>query len=182
MIRTVDTDVLVLAISLFNDFGVTQLWIDFGSGKHRIFLPIHEMCIDEIKRMGLRFFYCFTGCDQVSFLANVSKKTAWKIWEIFPNVNKAFATLSNRPTDNDIDEAMPIIERVVILLYHRTSNCTSVNECRRELFCNGRTCDNIPPTPAALLQHVKRAAYMAGYVWANALYPTQELPFFRHWG
>ena len=37
MIRTVDTDVLVLAISLFNDFGVTQLWIDFGSGKHRIF-------------------------------------------------------------------------------------------------------------------------------------------------
>ena len=79
MIRTVDTDVLVLAISLFNDFGVPQLWIDFVSGKHCIVLPIHEMCIDEIKRTGLRFIYCFTGCDQVSFLANVSKATAWKL-------------------------------------------------------------------------------------------------------
>ena len=37
-------------------------------------------------------------------------------------------------------------------------------------------------TQAALLQHVKRAAYLSGYVWANALYPMQELPFFRHWG
>ena len=86
------------------------------------------------------------------------------------------------PTDDDIHEAMPILERLVILLYHGKANCTSVNECRRKLLCNGRTCDNIPPTQAAVIQHVKRAAYMAGYVRANALYPMQELPFFRHWG
>ena len=140
------------------------------------------MCIVEIKCTGLRFFYCFTGCDQFSFLANVSKKIAWKIWDVFPNVNKAFATLSNHTTDNDIHEAMSILKRFVILLYHQTSNCTSVNECRRELFCNGRACDNIPPTQAAFPQHVKRAAYMAGYVWPNALYPMQELPFFGDWG
>ena len=97
------------------------------------------------------FFYCFTGCDQVSFLANGSKRTALKIWDLFLNVNKAFTNLSNHPTDNDIHEAMPIVERFVILLYHRTSNCTSVNECRRELFCNGRACENIPLTQTSLL-------------------------------
>ena len=95
---------LVLANSLFNDSGVTQLRIDFRSGKHRIYLPAHEMCIDEIKHTGLRLFYCFTGCDQVSFLANVSKKTAGKICDVFPNVNKAFATMNKNPTDNDIHE------------------------------------------------------------------------------
>lgn len=182
MIRTVDTDVLVLAISLFEDLGVTQLWIDFGSGKHRVFLPIHDMDLEEIKRIGLRFFYCFTGCDQVSFFAHVSKKTAWKVWEVFPSVSEAFASLSNQPTEAAIEEALPILERFVVLLYHRTSNCTSVNECRRELFCNGRACDNIPPTQAALLQHVKRAAFISGHVWAKSLLPMQDLPAFEEWG
>ena len=59
MIRTVDTNVLVLAISLFNDFGVTQqLWIELGLA-NIVFLPIHEMCIDEIKHTGLRFILLF---------------------------------------------------------------------------------------------------------------------------
>ena len=60
-IRTADTDVPVLAISLFNDFGVIQLWIDFGSGKHRIFWSIHEMCVDEIKHTGLLFYWLWPG-------------------------------------------------------------------------------------------------------------------------
>ena len=50
---------LVLVISLFNDFGVTQLWIDFGSGKHRISLPIYEMCIDEINAQVYDFFLLY---------------------------------------------------------------------------------------------------------------------------
>ena len=47
MIRTVDTDVLLLSISLYDDLDLDQLWIDFGSGKQRCFLPIHEMVITE---------------------------------------------------------------------------------------------------------------------------------------
>ena len=34
-IRTVDTDVLIIAIALFANLEVGELWIDFGTGKHR---------------------------------------------------------------------------------------------------------------------------------------------------
>ena len=123
-----------------------------------------------------------TGCDQVSFFAHVSKATAWKVWKVFPEVNQTFATLSNKPLDSDIEKAMPLLERLVVLLYHRTSNCSDVNTCRRELFCNGRAIDNIPPTLGALIQQVKRAAYIGGYVWGSSLTPIMDLPPFENFG
>ena len=49
MIRTVDTDVFLLSISLYDDVDLEQLWIDFGSGKQRCFLPMHEMVLDPLK-------------------------------------------------------------------------------------------------------------------------------------
>ena len=128
------TDVLMLSISLFDNLQLDELWIDFGSGKQRCYLPIHEMILDPVKRVGLRFFFAFTGCDQVSFFSRVSKATAWKIWKVFPDANEAFARLSNRPTESDIAELMPLLELFVVLLYNRTSNCSDVNSCRRELF------------------------------------------------
>ena len=96
MIRTVDTDVLNLALSLFKQLELKKLWMDFGSGMQRCFLPIHEMILDPAKVAGLRFFMALTGCDQVSFFAHVSKATAWKVWNLFPEINEVFAILSNR--------------------------------------------------------------------------------------
>ena len=182
MIRTVDTDVFLLAVSLYDSLNLEQLWIDFASGKQRCYLPIHEMVLDPLKRNGLRFFFAFTGCDQVSFFAHVSKATAWKIWTLYPDVSEAFAMLSNRPSDEDIETSLPLLERFVVLLYHRTSNCDDVNSCRRELFCNGRAIDNIPPTQDALHQHVRRAAYIGGYVWGSSLLPVMDLPSFETYG
>ena len=46
-----------------------------------------------------------------------------------------------------------------------------------ELFTNkGRSIENIPPTSAALRQHVLRAAYQAGYVWAQSAVLRPALP------
>ena len=182
MIRTVDTDVLLLSVSLYERLGLEQLWVDFGSGKHRCYLPIHHMILDPVKRDGLRFFFAFTGCDQVSFFGHVSKATAWKVWNLFPDVNDTFATLSYLPSDTDISDAMPLLERFVVLLYHRAWNCADVNSYRRELFCKGRAIDNIPPTKDALYQHVRRAAYISGYVWGNLLIPMMNLPPFEMHG
>ena len=45
------------------------------------------------------------------------------------------------------------IERLVVVLYDRTSPVSSVNEAREELFCRkNRSADRIPPTQDALLQ------------------------------
>ena len=43
MIRTVDTDVLVLAISIVARFENTEIWITFGTGKHLRYIPAHKI-------------------------------------------------------------------------------------------------------------------------------------------
>ena len=120
------------------------------------------MVLGPLERDGLRFFFAFTGCDQVSFFAHITKATAWKVWSLFPAVNESLAKLTYRPIDDDIAKSMPLLEQFVVLLYHRTSNCVDVKICKRELFCKGRAIDNIPLTQDALHQHVRRAAYIGG--------------------
>ena len=60
-------------------------------------------------------------------------------------------------------------------MYDKTSDCTSVNDTRKDLFTRkGRAIDHIPPTAAALIQHTKRAVYQAGYCWGQCLVPSPQ--------
>ena len=64
-----------------------------------------------------------------------------------------------------IIDTMPHLERFVVHIYDRCSSYITVNTSRQELFTQkGRAMDTLPPTEAALLQHVKRVAYQAGHV------------------
>ena len=80
VIRTVDTDVLVLAVSVYEQLQeeMEELWVDFGARKNRKFFPIHKTLehIGECKARALPFFHAFTGCDQVSFLPHAPKSAA----------------------------------------------------------------------------------------------------------
>ena len=62
------------------------------------------------------------------------------------------------------DEDVAVLERFTILLYDRTSSLTDIDEARLELYTKkGRIMENLPPTKAALVQHVKRAVYQGGH-------------------
>lgn len=75
------------------------------------------------------------------------------------------------------------IERFIVLLYSRTSDQDKVNEARKQLFSQGgRAIENIPPTQAALLEHLKRATYQGGHVWGQALVVAPVLPSPADWG
>ena len=74
------------------------------------------------------------------------------------------------------------LQRFVLLLYDRTSECTRVDLCRKLLFAKGRQIDRIPPTEAALKEHIKRAVYQAGYCWGQSLALHQHLPSPGEWG
>ena len=52
----------------------------------------------------------------------------------------------------DISDACMIqLERFVVLMYDRTSECREVNEARKQLFIQkSRTLETIPPTKTAL--------------------------------
>ena len=82
----------------------------------------------------------------------------------------------------DIYGIFPAIQKFFVIAYDRGSSCKHVNDCRRELFCKGRSIENIPPTEDALLQHVKRATYQAGYVWEQSHVSMQDLPSPTDWG
>ena len=75
------------------------------------------------------------------------------------------------------------LERFVVLMYDRTSSKTSVNDARKQLFAQkGRALDAIPPTGAALVEHVKRTAYQAGHCWGQVLVSSPVLPSPQEWG
>ena len=83
---------------------------------------------------------------------------------------------------HDINEsAMSLLERFVVLIYNRTSDLVSVNDARRWLFTQkSRLLENIPPTQAALKQHIKRTSYQA-YCWNEALTLHPNLPSPADW-
>ena len=43
IIKTVDTDVVIIAIFCFKDLGIERLWIEFGCGSRTRFIPIHQV-------------------------------------------------------------------------------------------------------------------------------------------
>jgi len=80
-IRTVDTDVVVLAIAYFNRLEVQELWVHFGVGKSVPLLAIHEISqlLGNDKCIALPMFHALTGCDTVSCFNGKGKQTAWVI-------------------------------------------------------------------------------------------------------
>ena len=66
--------------------------------------------------------------------------------------------------DNLSESVISVLERFVVLLYDRTSDLELVNDARKWLFTQkSRTLDNIPPTQAALRQHIKQHIKQASY-------------------
>ena len=78
MIRTVDTDVVVLSITSYFLLAVDDLWIAFGTGNNFRYLAAHQYAsaLGPDKARALPMFHAITGCDTVSSFAGRGKKTA----------------------------------------------------------------------------------------------------------
>ena len=74
-----------------------------------------------------------------------------------------------------------LLEHFAILMHDRTSACFGVNEARKKLFIHkSRSLENIPPTKAALEQHIKRAGLQA-HCWSQTLVKNPRLPGPSNW-
>ena len=133
-------------------------------------MAAHQLaaCLESEKSHALPLFHALTGCDTVSAFIEHGKKTTWAVWNEFPELTNALLELAHTPTEIS-EQATYAIERFVILIYDRTSTCTDVNQARKKLFAKTASVNRIPPTCAALEQHVKRAAFQGGHVWGQAL-------------
>ena len=184
LIRTVDTDVVILAIAFAKRLKVEELWVAFGVGKQLRYVPIHKIAgsltIQQCE--GLPFFHALTGCDTVSYFSGKGKTTAFQAWKCYPEATEVFFALS-LPQAMLSEQQFRVLERFVVIMYSRTSLHQDVNHARQSMFSQGtRSIERIPSTQAALEQHVKRAEFQAGHVWGRILDPIQELPSAADWG
>ena len=85
-LRTVDSDVVVLAINFFHELGLLELWIGFGSGKSNKDIPIQHIAqmLGPQHCIALPLFHALTGCDVVSEMFGIGKETTWNAWLTYP--------------------------------------------------------------------------------------------------
>ena len=134
--------------------------------------------LGESKAKALLFFHAFTGSDTTSGFRNKGKKTAWNTWRSFNEVTKTFANLAKEPfmSIEDNSAVVATLERFVICMYLKSSPLLSVNDARKEIFCQrNQSMESLPPTQNALIQHIKRSVYQTG-IWATSFEPQACLP------
>lgn len=87
-IRTVDTDILVLAVANMEKLYVQELWVAFVTGKTFRYLPAHEIAnaLGSATAIASPIFHALTGCDTVSAFAGRGKKFVWAIWRVYLEV------------------------------------------------------------------------------------------------
>ncbi|KAK3910018.1 Homeobox protein SMOX-5 [Frankliniella fusca] len=175
MIRTVDTDVVVIALSSIHRLPlINELWIHLKAGKKHTFLPVYEMAatLGPAKSLAMIGLHAFTGNDNVSSFYKIGKSTALISLERITGSVDAFIALCN----GKVEEARVSLVNFVIDLYSRTKTYQTLTECRKELFSAfDRPIECIPPTEDSLMLHMRRAAYIA-VTWFQSLQAWQDLP------
>ena len=160
LIKTIDSDVIVIAIAAFNKIeGITELWIEFGKGKTLKYLPIHE--ISEglgIPKSRVMPFFMHSSVDVTQHLqySEKGKKSFYETWTIIPEITETFVRLSQVADVTDItDTDFKMLEKFFVVMYCPTLNTDEINMARRILFTwGGRSLENIPPTAGTLKQYI----------------------------
>ena len=120
---------------------------------------------------------------QYHALLDMERKLCGMYGKFLIRSTPAFSALAVRPDANTINEHLQQLEHFVVLVFDRTSTDVTVNEARKILFSQkGRSMDNLPPTQAALVEYIKRAAYQTGHVWAQMLVASPKLSSPKGWG
>ena len=122
-IRTVDTDVLVLAISnrhYAENFG-SKVQVSFVTDKSIKCYNINSIAagLGQDVCQGSPFFYAFSDCDSVSSFFNQGKCKMWDRWQEFDDkltLTKCFRELSTTP-DSINSEQIQVLEKYILFVY-----------------------------------------------------------------
>ena len=99
LIYTVDTDIVVLAISAVAKLNNLTLSIAFGTGTHFRHLNVNNLAntISHDKANVLPMFHAIAGCDTVSFFAGKGKISAMDTWSVYTDFTEALSALLANP-------------------------------------------------------------------------------------
>ena len=132
LIKTVDSDVVTIAISVFHNLPMlNELWIEFGTGKSLKFIPVHEIAakMGKVTSQAFLFFHALSGCDTTSSLSRKGKKLFFESWKLLPDISATFAKLGTVSTPSEIhDHDFKLVEKFFIALYSPSCNTQNLNE------------------------------------------------------
>ena len=117
--------------------------------------------------------HALTGCDSISAFAGKGKKKALELVKNDEVVRSSVLTLGESVPLSDTN--MLKLEEAICRLYS-DRQCNAVNEVRYKMFCKVKNVQSqqLPPTSAALKQHLMRANYQA-YIWRRAMDPETDV-------
>ena len=141
-----------------------------GTSKKRRYFPIHtivEHLPDSIIPKVLAF-HALTGCDTTSYMANHSKRSAWKVFK------ENHELLKDIGVGDLTDEITSSAEKFVCRLYNVTQT-DSVDQARYILFSKTGKPESLCPTKDALVLHLNRVHYET-MVWRHADCAVPTLP------
>ena len=134
-----DTDVVLL---LIHHITADEVWMDAGTTKNPRCIPVHDMrnSLPVPLNRNLLAFHAITGCDSTSV------PRTWKNWHL-ENIHDSFSangvnSFAERGGTDLNDEE----KEHVINIYSPTSNASSVDALRVEMFHRVDDPENLPPT------------------------------------
>ena len=164
-----DTDVLLLLVSHFPHAQCENLWLMSGTSNKRRYVPIEAVFsnLPKDSAPALLPFHPLTRCDTTCYIANHTKRSAWKV---FKDRNELLKNLGiSELTDATIKSSEAFICRIYKV--HKTD---SVDAARHILFCTTGKPEALPPSSDALRFHLMRVHYQT-MIWRNAHCATPEL-------
>ena len=182
IIRSPDTDVLVLAVHYFPQMLSTkELWIQTGTvtntADHRRFIPVHSICHATSPTLCqiLPAAHALTGCDSTSAMFGIGKRSVFKI--IHENAEK-FSELTALNSQDDI-AAISAARKLTLSLYDpkekSANSSTDLNQLRVKLASRrNASLIKLPPCEASFLQHVKRASWQTK-IWMASHIAMQDI-------
>lgn len=101
-----------------------------------------------------------------------------------PGLIELLGDLSRDPAVfNPHSQHMQVLEHFVVVMYNKGCGLERVNEARLRLFASGKKMlESLPPTQAALYQHIHRAMLQASFFLSQATSVHQVIPNFENWG
>ena len=199
-VRTVNTDVVAIALGCFHLLQDKRIWVDSGvqSKNNLTYISINQLFdpLGEPLCKALPFYHAFTGCDYTSSFNRKGKIKPFKLFEKNSELQETFPNLSH--SEGISDDIKSIIESFVCQMYGRKKT-NSVNQACLKIFVTkykpkkgsaslnqiqAKKLDSsiMPPCSKVLHQKIQRCISVAN-IWTNSLRtkPTPHLPTSFGW-
>ena len=192
IIRTVDTDVLCIALGVRKYLSpLCKIWMEIGHYSNNSLELINIQEVDEnlgeLVSDAIPAFHIFTGSDYTAAFNNKGKVRPLSILEKNVEFQRAFSSLgSSSEIEDSIQEA---IAKFIFLLYGEPKKTNNINDARLNHFIRSykikndnldliKGCDssNMPLCLPALHQKIKRTNYIMSILKsAHMPYPLLQL-------